>query len=1083
MDAVNTRLYTLHATAVLNIASTALLLCSGCLIRVEGEEQTVEKAPQQTAADKNWTPGEFLYTPADITAMRKRLEEESDDGPLHHLLNRGKRWPGTLKEPGYLERLLPEGLPIHSSYPVGKCPACRKGSPAWQGRSNGNMVCAKCGTLFPNEKYPDTESMDLGGRLYRYARDENGNPSHISGNARYWQTIWTMKHDRPHQQLAIAYLLTGDKRFARAAADIIIRYSENWLKWPMLHLRRDETGLPRPATLDMMKRRSEYYGKLQWLDDSILLSHVAFAYGAIRNSEVLSEKEHMLIRDLARETLELNTFPHLYYRKHSFGNMHGTMYTAMIMTGRAFGMDIVCRDVLFNSFELNGVDLIHEAYDGPKGVVYACANECDREGSHREASPSYYRMMAAMFLQALVFVKDYKEPAGYTPLDKVSAYYRGGRKLDPGREAYLHRLLGYYSIANSHMRMPPLNDSDAVLNVDWDWFLMYYLLAGNDESRDAARALQPQPATVSEHGIQYYPTLKAVDYQSVWTKGETGRFPIFSGVKDNVGLAVLRGAGQTDLYMNWDGHFASHIQYEQMGLILYAKGCETLMDFGYQGSSYWLRSRWTNRTIAHNTVTVDESVNCSVPRGQLEHWIDTGAVRIVQASDSKAFPGLTRFRRTVALIDIDADHSYCLDLFEVHGGKRHDQSWIVNGQLKRLDDVRLAPRKGTLLGENTEYKDIKPVPGVPHSPQPGAGQMGNGYGFIHKLSVGPCTGETWTAEWDIENSPMNLRILGIPSADDVLVRGMCPFERVRPNKRTEENNDEGKQGPIVIVRRKAEGEAVASSCLAVAIEPYDDAPQITSVRRVTREKEQGIEARLGPNGQRRDMLLVGNDGSVTYTSREGEQLRELIFMGKDRWSEDGWEVTFEDSHCPGGNILTVNGENLSLLVDLPLPAGRALAGHLIRATKPSGLRSHFLIKRVKKEGKRFRVFIDKRSGSFARNIGLVDEIVDAHTFVSGTYFTSSESWGQIYKGDSILIGAHAHTVEKVEYLGREKRFRMKVTLADDAFPDKNKQGEQFILSAVAPGERWQINFPAHITSVEGNRYQVHCPVDVSVRAP
>ena len=165
-----------------------------------------------------WQPAEFLYTPADVRGMRERLAEEPADGPLHHKVNQGRGWLGRLAKPGYLERLLPEGVPIHGGYPVGKCPACAKAAPRWQGRCGGHLACPECKTVFPNDKFPDTETMDLGGRVYRYALDADGNPSNRSGSARYWQVNWTMKHDRPHQFLAIAYLLTGDRRFARAAA-------------------------------------------------------------------------------------------------------------------------------------------------------------------------------------------------------------------------------------------------------------------------------------------------------------------------------------------------------------------------------------------------------------------------------------------------------------------------------------------------------------------------------------------------------------------------------------------------------------------------------------------------------------------------------------------------------------------------------------------------------------------------------------------------------------------------------------------------------------------------------------------------
>ena len=113
----------------------------------------------------------------------------------------------------------------------------------------------------------------------------------------------------------------------------------------------------------------------------------------------------------------------------------------------------------------------------------------------------------------------------------------------------------------------------------------------------------------------------------------------------------------------------------------------------------------------------------------------------------------------------------------------------------------------------------------------------------------------------------------------------------------------------------------------------------------------------------------------------------------------------------------------------------------------------------------------------------MDEIVDTRTFITGTYFTASKSWGQIYKGDNILIGGRAYPVEKVEQLGRAKRYRMKLTLATDAFPDQKKQGEQFTLSALSSGEQWQAATPLHIARQKDGVYRVNCAARFSVRPP
>jgi len=692
-----------------------------------------------------------------------------------------------------------------------------------------------------------------------------------------------------------------------------------------------------------------------------------------------------------------------------------------------------------------------------------------REGCYVEGTGAYYGQLVG-FTMPLLFVDGYVDPPGYRPSPRVAAYHRGCRRLEPARDVDLRRLHEFYGIVTSGLEFPALNDSDVGVRPHARNFFPYYLLAGSQEAKAAIRALAPKgPVQFYEFGMYLMPTLKDIRYASIWNNKEPVEFPLFSGVKSSFGLGVMRGAGRTDLYLSWDGQNSSHSQMEQLGIVFYAGTHEALLDFGYMGSWGRLRSLWLNRTIAHNTVTVDEDVQKTTQRGQLERWADFGNIRICQASDRKAFAGLKQYRRTVALVDKGDEPAYCLDLFEVDGGRTHDQSWLANGTLLRVAGVPLSPRKGTLLGEGTKYGDTRPVKDLY------TGRYGNGYGFIHELEIGACAQEGWSGDWQIEDSSMKLRILAASTAQDTLIRGACPYERVRHKK-----DERDKKGHVVIVRRQAHGDATLSSLFATAIEPYREEFRIESANRLPSGR--GIQTVLNSTPPRQDSLELGDDGAITFLSMRGDKLRELVLIGNDRWEAPGWNISVPEGSRRSGTIMEVNGKDLSLLVDAPLPHGTALAGHLIHVHRTGEKLEQFGIKKVKKELETSRVFVDSNTGGFANNIGLVDAIVDTRTFETGSYFRSNE-WGVMKPGDYLLIGNESFRIEKVEYLGGKHRNRVRVTLDAEVFKNEDRLGNQFVVSALAPGDGWHVDFPVHVKRIPDGLYQVSCPVKVCVNAP
>ena len=199
-------------------------------------------------------------------------------------------------------------------------------------------------------------------------------------------------------------------------------------------------------------------------------------------------------------------------------------------------------------------------------------------------------------------------------------------------------------------------------------------------------------------------------------KLETKLFP-------QIGHAMLRsGQDENEICVFLDyGPFGDHGNPDKMSICLYAHD-SLLSPDGITG--YWWPKTFMYecQTIGHNTMLVDEKTQFPTGDRKLNAWLPAPRIKIVDAEDDQANPGV-KMRRTLALAD-----GYLLDLFAVASDQEHRYDWAYHnfGQLKV--NAQLEPRAGTL-------------------------GVRDGYQYITGVSRGDVA-QTWAAEWDLNE--MNL---------------------------------------------------------------------------------------------------------------------------------------------------------------------------------------------------------------------------------------------------------------------------------------------------------------------------------------
>ncbi|MFO7946934.1 MAG: heparinase II/III family protein, partial [Armatimonadota bacterium] len=216
------------------------------------------------------------------------------------------------------------------------------------------------------------------------------------------------------------------------------------------------------------------------------------------------------------------------------------------------------------------------------------------------------------------------------------------------------------------------------------------------------------------------------------------------------GLAILEsGEEPTERGLSMYYGFAGggHGHYDRLTIEMHAFDQPILTEMGYPAHWGHKANYWSKNTPSHYCVLVDQHRQESMGRGYLNTLASLPGLQLADAEAShSAYPSCTSmYRRTIALVDIDPDRSYALDIFRVRGGRQHDYSFhgppfpdfAVSG-------FQPGPKqeKGTLLGEDVEFgsddrpKDMGPTDMVNLPLQEGEGLIKDSRDYREKGEEG-----------------------------------------------------------------------------------------------------------------------------------------------------------------------------------------------------------------------------------------------------------------------------------------------------------------------------------------------------------
>lgn len=283
---------------------------------------------------------------------------------------------------------------------------------------------------------------------------------------------------------------------------------------------------------------------------------------------------------------------------------------------------------------------------------------------------------------------------------------------------------------------PGINDSGRVRFGDWSTMTYdYAYLRYGDPAYAFLVNASPRQLQTSQ-GV-YFPT-------RIYTplpEPKAITFP--STVFESLGYSILRSP-RTYALVDYGPHGGTHGHFDKLNLILFSTGTDGKGDeIGGEPRFHRyedpLHDEWTKATIAHNTLTVNES-NQIVSEGKLLLFEDTAPFKIMRAESTTSAPGV-RLDRTI-VVTPDA----VLDLF--HGQSASSRTWD-----------RTLRFQGSLSGMPAASGTAAPL------------GTRDGYQHLNVAVRRPVTDMSWTGVWATTVGPFSATVAGANGQEVILARG------------------------------------------------------------------------------------------------------------------------------------------------------------------------------------------------------------------------------------------------------------------------------------------------------------------------
>lgn len=676
------------------------------------------------------------FKPSDVARARENVQRYAWAKAYLATLERGTRANAAKLTPDYLRTMIPATTPGDVKFTP--CPACRdQGKPvhphglwSWKESAPDQLACEVCGTVFPNEKYPESVVLQTkwgapqtltfyGGEPFVIFTYPTGRPS-FTANIRAQKVAYMAGVART---LAEAHLLTGDLEAARGVRAILLRFAACYPRW-LVHCGYGEYAdmdprlaaqfinqLPEPELCvppNVPDRRlhTGYWtaGRASGVgQESGFVRRVVEAYDFTCEAKLAdgtplyTEAERRLIeRDLLLESTLLLVSDTAINNK-SVGN-----HTAAALVGLCVGHPGLVR------FGWDGFQQTIDGWFLPDGTT--------------SESPGYATMTLGNIWDLPQALRGYSEPADYRGPD---GQRRVAVDLYHGT-AYERVWENVFNGQQGDLAFPPYADSYRTTRLGANFV---ELMAANYPERPAYLALLKQNG--GDDLAKGYAPLALYYRQPGLEKKEAPRIALPDFCPPDLRIGHMRTGtdGRESLLLLNASRWGSHHHEDSLNLYYWKNGREVLSDLGYLWDHP--RKHQTARTVAHNTVVIDEKDQRTKERGgDVVFFRSSEHVKVMEAT-SAAYAETSEYRRTSALIDHGEGRSYVVDFFRVEGGRRQDFVYHASATTVEIQGPAASATAVTVAGVKTEAAAVKLYD----------------FSNVRAIGAGGSGGEVWRTAW------------------------------------------------------------------------------------------------------------------------------------------------------------------------------------------------------------------------------------------------------------------------------------------------------------------------------------------------
>lgn len=464
---------------------------------------------------------------------------------------------------------------------------------------------------------------------------------------------------RAVRDLGLAFQVTGDRRYADKAREILLAYADRYLTYPLMNKQggaeMDGNGRARVTKQSL--------SEASWLVPLVQGADLVWAMLPDADRQRVTNR---LLQPAAREVV----LAHRYNQAH---NIQAWKNAAVGLVGLLTGDD----------------ELVQEAVHNPReGYFFQLAQGLTPDGHWYERAPSYHFFT----VEPLVILAEAMRNAGMNP---------DVRRIKPMLDAPL-------ALARPDLTIGRYNDADPVdlrertAFYEWGYATFgdpRYLAVLREAGRGAEGGRRADPLNYSL--LYGHPSLPAAPAPA----GGSENYPAS-------GFAVLArgsGPGAVWLSLKYDPFAGGHSHPDRLTFDLYARGAALSEDPGRTGYGAAVHQGWYKTTLSHNSLVVDEQPQQRDREGgRTLAFGSQGGVEYAVLDAGAAYPDVT-FRRTAILLDpglvllvdqVRADRPRLLDLaFHPHGalhGIPAGQGWTPPDSVgyRYLRDATIRPLSG-----------------------------------------------------------------------------------------------------------------------------------------------------------------------------------------------------------------------------------------------------------------------------------------------------------------------------------------------------------------------------------------------------